>query len=180
MPGAAAQTRPMQAAPPDRRHPSLDADGDSQNLSARLQSFFSFSAPLAEPARPPQPPASPAISLDDQLSLSMRIPCGPPSAPSPNLAHRSLHSPVRPAHSPPHSPHSPHAGSMNLNRPPPPATDPSPDAQNRKRASQPVLPILRWFSAKQSGKPASSAPGSPVRSRPPTPTTSRYDSPGPS
>ena len=68
---------------------------------------------------------------------------------------------------------------MNLNQPPPVSADYS-VAQKRKRDSQPVLPILRWFSAKQTGKSSSSVPNSPVRSRPPTPAANQSDSPGPS
>ncbi|KAM5530320.1 hypothetical protein V8D89_016021 [Ganoderma adspersum] len=75
---------------------------------------------------------------------------------------------------------SPTSPSMNLSHPPSPAAEYS-AAQVRKRASQPSIPILRWFSVKNSSKPSSNInPDSPLRSRPPTPAANPSDTPGPS
>ena len=160
---------------PSREQQRTSTDGDISSLATRIQSFFAFSAPPL-PQSPPDsgdvPESSTTISLDDDSeppSLSMRPPC---ASGSPKLSQRTLYSSSKPSHSP-------RSGSMNLNRPSPSAADLS-AAQKRKRASQPALPILRWFSAKQPGKPSRSLPNSPVRSRPPTPAANQSDSPGPS
>ncbi|RPD57047.1 alpha/beta-hydrolase [Lentinus tigrinus ALCF2SS1-6] len=76
-------------------------------------------------------------------------------------------------------PHSRSSTNMNLSLPSSAAADYS-AAQKRKRASQPTLPILRWFSAKQPGNTTSSNPNSPIHSRPPTPAPNPSDSPIPS
>ncbi|KAJ8474508.1 hypothetical protein ONZ51_g7173 [Trametes cubensis] len=53
----------------------------------------------------------------------------------------------------------------------PPATEPSTSTRDRKRASKPSLPVLRWFSSKHRPEPKS-YPESPTGSRPPTPSDS--------
>ncbi|KAI0756781.1 Alpha/Beta hydrolase protein [Daedaleopsis nitida] len=137
--------------------PRQSSDSDRQEISARLQGFFSS----------PQPSAGTPVSLDDPVPDTMRPPRSPVPTP---VSQRPLYS-----SSSQRSTHSPRSSTMNLNLPPA-AADYS-AAQKRKRASQPSLPILRWFSTKQS---SNSNPSSPVRTRPPTPAANLPDSPGPS
>ena len=158
---------------PGARRASSDSDSTDPartDLSSRLQSFFSSFAPAQSEAQAaaPDPPAT--VCLDDPPESSMRPPRSP--IPSPLSQLYASSSSLRPSHSRSNS-------AMNLSLPSSAAAYYS-AAQKRKRASQPTLPILRWFSANQPGKSATSNPNSPVHSRPPTPAANPSDSPGPS
>nr|VWO94333.1 Triacylglycerol lipase [Ganoderma boninense] len=157
--------------------PSSSA-GDRLDVSVSLQSLFSA---LSSPARQTgahagtaTPDASPdtRISLDDSSSpMRPRTAAATTKFPTKAVLPSSVQ--ISPAHSPT-------APSMNLSHTTSPAAHYS-AAQKRKRASQPTLPILRWFSAKNPPKPSSnSTPGSPLGSRPSTPAANPSDTPGPS
>ncbi|KAI1789782.1 Alpha/Beta hydrolase protein [Ganoderma leucocontextum] len=161
---------------------SPSSGGDRLDISAALQSYFSS---LSVPTTPQSgahsgsaTDAAPAtVSLDHPSSSSMRTPRSPAvTALSPKLPPKAIHPSSAQQISPTYSPPSP---SMNLNHPQSPAPEYS-AAQKRKRASQPTLPILRWFSVKNTPKPSSSNPTSPLRSGPSTPAANHSDTPGPS
>ena len=165
--------------PLDDRLPSSAVD--RLDIAAALQSLFSsLSSPVTHTSACTGPDSDTTdaalahLSLDPSPPPSMRTP-RTPAAPTKFPTKAVLPSSAQT--SPAYSPTSP---SMNLSHPPSPAAQSSP-SQNRNRASQPSIPILRWFSVKNASKPSSNSnPDSPLRSRPPTPAANSSDTPGPS
>lgn len=133
---------------------------DRPDLSARLQGFFSSATPAQ--------PDAPAYAAGPQPSSSshpdMRLPRTQPSS-------ASVHHPPKQSSSLRHS-HSLSIDSLNMTSPPAESS-----ARDKKHASRPTLPVLRWFSSKRSDGRPNSTPSSPVDSRPQTPTRSAPSTP---
>lgn len=133
-------------------------------LSSRLQGFFSPPPPAQPDAdNPTYAGTSPQPSSSSHPD--MRLPRPQPS-PSP------MHHPPKQSSSLRHS----HSLSMESTGISSPAAEYS-AARDKKRASKPALPVLRWFSTKRSDNKSNSTPNSPVGSRPHTPSTSQPDTP---
>ncbi|KAI0639635.1 Alpha/Beta hydrolase protein [Trametes polyzona] len=149
--------------PPPTQRPSTHTSDPRQDVSARLRTFFAASHPSSTAAASAQP--SSGSSSAHKTDADMRLPR--PKSPMP-----PMHHPPKQSSSLRHS-HPPSQDTMSMVSP---AAEYS-AARDKKRASKPVLPVLRWFSTKRPENKARSTPNSPVGSRPSTPSASQPDSP---